>query len=97
MSDVTSTQTILHAERVSNISADEAAILLHTEIERSLAPVESFGSEDWTQTTACTALTVRDILAHQAVGYASDSSYKEMIHQYMRIPQKSQLPEDAIN
>jgi uncharacterized protein (TIGR03083 family) len=97
MSTLTSTQTIFPAEQVPYITADEAIVLLRTELERFLALMESLDAEDWNKPTACTVWTVRDILAHQAGGYASGSSYKEMIHQYMRIPKKGQLPEDAVN
>jgi uncharacterized protein (TIGR03083 family) len=37
------------------------------------------------------------MLAHQAGGYASGTSYKEMIRQYTSKPKPGQLPEDAIN
>jgi uncharacterized protein (TIGR03083 family) len=37
------------------------------------------------------------MLAHQAGGYASGASYKELFHQLSKIPKPGQLPEDAIN
>ncbi|MBW6472327.1 MAG: maleylpyruvate isomerase family mycothiol-dependent enzyme [Anaerolineaceae bacterium] len=47
--------------------------------------------------TACTAWTVKDMLAHQAGGYASGASYREMIRQYSARVKPGQLPEDAVN
>jgi uncharacterized protein (TIGR03083 family) len=79
------------------VTADEAAVLIHTELERFLALVETLIPEDWSKPTACTAWSVRDILAHQAGGYASGTSYREMIHQYSHLPKSGQLPEDATN
>lgn len=67
------------------------------ELERFIGLVETLRLEDWARPTACTAWTVRDILAHQAGGYASGTGYKEMIRQYSHMPKSGQLPEDAIN
>jgi uncharacterized protein (TIGR03083 family) len=82
---------------VPYLTADEAYALLETELERFLALVETLGPNDWSKPTACTAWDVRDILAHQAGGYASGTSYREMIRQYTALSKKGQLPEDAIN
>lgn len=92
-----SSQTVLDAVRVPYITADEAHTLMRTELERFTALVETLGPDDWGEPTACTAWTVRDMLAHQAGGYASGTGYKEMFRQYSATPQKGQLPEDAIN
>ncbi len=85
------------AIRVPYLTADEAYTLLETALERFLALVESLGPDDWNKPTACSEWNVRDILAHQAGGYASGTSYREMIRQYTSLPGKGQLPEDAIN
>ncbi|HWQ13143.1 MAG TPA: maleylpyruvate isomerase family mycothiol-dependent enzyme [Roseiflexaceae bacterium] len=85
------------AARIPYVTADEAYTLLRTELERLLALAEALSPADWTRPTACTAWTVRDILAHQAGSYASGTSYREMIRQYRARPRPGQLPEDAVN
>lgn len=92
-----SSPTSLEAVQVPYVSADEAYLLMQTELERFLALLETLGAGDWDKPTACTAWNVRDMLAHQAGGYASGTGYREMIHQYSARPQNGQLPEDAIN
>jgi len=94
---ITSPQTIFDVVGIPYVTPDEAATLLRTEMQRFLMLLESLAPEDWNKPTACTAWSVRDILAHQAGGYASGTGYKEMIHQYISIPKNGQLPEDAIN
>ncbi len=90
-------QPVFNAMRVPYITAEEAHTLLRTELERFVALVETLEPDDWRQPTACTAWTVRDMVAHQAGGYASGTSYKEMIRQYSVRPKRGQLPEDAVN
>lgn len=97
MAALNSLPLILNTTNISYTSADEAYGLLITELERFIGLVETLGPEDWGKPTACTAWTVRDILAHQAGGYASGTSYREMIHQYSHLPKSDQLPEDATN
>lgn len=92
-----SSQTVLDAVRVPYLTADEAYTLMRTELERLMALLETLSTDDWNKPTACTAWTVRDMLAHQAGGYASGTGYKEMFRQYSALPKKGQLPEDAIN
>jgi uncharacterized protein (TIGR03083 family) len=94
---LTYSETVLDAVSVPYVTANEAHTLLRTELERFLALAGALGPDDWGKPTACTAWTVRDMLAHQAGGYASGTSYKEMIHQYSTRPKPGQLPEDAIN
>jgi len=88
---------ILKTTNIPYITADEAYRLILAEQERFIGLVKTLGPEDWGRPTACTAWTVRDILAHQAGGYASGSGYREMIHQYSHLPKSGQLPEDATN
>lgn len=88
---------ILEAARIPYVTAVEAHTLLRTELERLLALAERLDTVDWTKPTACALWTVRDMLAHQAGGYASGTGYGELIHQYGSIPRPGQLPEDAIN
>jgi len=97
MNAVLSPSTIANAESISYTHADEAHRLLTTALSRFLNLLESLHSDDWFKPTACTAWNVRDMLAHQAGGYASGTSYKEIIRQYTSKPQPGQLPEDAIN
>lgn len=96
MAALTSSQTALDAAHTPYVTADEAYALMHTELERFTALVETLAPDDWGKPTACTAWTVRDILAHQAGGYASGTGYKEMFRQYSVMPKKGQLFEDAI-
>lgn len=90
-------QAARDAVHVPYLTDDEAYTLLRTELERFLALVETLGPDDWGKPTACTAWNVRDMLAHQAGGYASGTGYLEMIRQYTARAKKGQLPEDAIN
>jgi uncharacterized protein (TIGR03083 family) len=90
-------QTVRETVRVPYPTAEEAYALLETALERLLALVETLGPDDWTKPTACTAWNVQQMLAHQAGGYASGTSYREMFRQYTALPKKGQLPEDAIN
>lgn len=86
------------AENISSVhAADEASRLLTTAFGRFMRLLESLTPEDWPKPTACTAWDVHDIVAHQAGGYASATSYKEMFRQYIRMLKPGQLPEDAIN
>jgi uncharacterized protein (TIGR03083 family) len=97
MAALASSQTVREAARVPYVTAEEAYTLMRVELERFLALVETLAPDDWGKPTACTAWTVRDMLAHQAGGYASGTGYREMIRQYSARPKKGQLPEDAIN
>lgn len=92
-----SPSSTVHAESIRPVTADEAHVLLRTELERLLALIENLDQDDWSKPTACTAWSVRDILAHQAGGYASGSSYREMIRQYSVMLKFGRLPEDDIN
>ena len=89
--------TVLESVQVPYVTADEAQALMRVALERFLVLVETLTPDDWDKPTACTAWTVRDMLAHQAGGYASGTGYREMIRQYSTRPKKGQLPEDAIN
>lgn len=97
MAAITSFPTVLEAVQVPYVTAAEAYTLMHVALERFLALVETLAPGDWSKPTACTAWTVRDIVAHQAGGYASGTGYREMFRQYGRFPKKGQLPEDAVN
>ena len=97
MTTPNSHHTVLEAKSIPYVTADEAFGLLQTELERSLALLEKLEPDDWAKPTACTLWNVRDMVAHQAGGYASGTSYREMIRQYTAMPKKGQLPEDAIN
>lgn len=89
--------SVLAAEDIQEVTADEAYSLMQTQLEQFLALLKTINSDDWNKPTACTLWNVRDILAHQVGGYASGVGYKEMIRQYARFPKPGQLPEDAIN
>ena len=97
MNAVLSPSTIANAEAIPYTHADEAHRLLTTALSRFLTLIESLHADDWSKPTACTAWNVHDMVAHQAGGYASGTSYKEMIRQYTSKPKPGQLPEDAIN
>ena len=64
-----------NALEIPYTTAAEAYTLLQVELERFLALLEKLEADDWNKPTACTAWTVRDMLAHQAGGYASGSGY----------------------
>lgn len=78
-------------------TADEAYGLLTVAFQRLLDLLDGLAPEDWSKPTACTAWDVRQMVAHQAGGYASGTGYGEMIRQYLTPPRKGELPEDAIN
>lgn len=83
---------------IAYVNAAEAEALLRTELDRFLALVGTLGPDEWDKPTACTAWSVRDILAHQAGSYASATGYVEMIRQLVfSKPKSGQLPEDALN
>lgn len=90
-------QTVLDALRIPYVTADEAYGLLQIELDRFLALLDTLEPDDWTQPTACTQWNVRDMVAHQAGGYASGTGYKEMIRQYSTARKRGRLPEDEIN
>ncbi|MFZ5877826.1 MAG: maleylpyruvate isomerase family mycothiol-dependent enzyme [Chloroflexota bacterium] len=87
----------VQADSIPYTHADEAHRLMTTALSRFLTLIESLHADDWSKPTACTAWNVHDMVAHQAGGYASGTSYREMIRQYTSKPQPGQLPEDAIN
>jgi uncharacterized protein (TIGR03083 family) len=89
--------TFNDARSIAPVTADEAYALLQTALERFLSLVETLGPDDWARPTACSAWNVRDILAHQAGGYAGGAGYIELIRQTSRLPKSGQLIEDAIN
>ena len=97
MNAVISPSTIASAESIPYTNADEAHRLMTTALSRFLTLIDSLHADDWSKPTACTAWNVHDMVAHQAGGYASGTSYKEMIRQYTSKPKPGQLPEDAIN
>ena len=94
---LTSTPTISDAVSIPYVTADEAFHLLQFELGRFLELVENLGPEDWSKPTACTEWEVREMVAHQAGGYASGTGYKEMFRQGKHRPKPGQLIEDAIN
>ncbi|HSM25932.1 MAG TPA: maleylpyruvate isomerase family mycothiol-dependent enzyme [Anaerolineaceae bacterium] len=93
----TNIQTTPNALDIPDVTADEAYKLLETEFDRFNKLLEKIKEDDWQKPTACTAWNVKDMLAHQAGGYASGTGYREMIRQYTSRPKPGQLPEDAIN
>lgn len=97
MSVLTKQSDLPLASEVPYVTADEAEQLMLVEIERFLALMENLEPEDWEKPTACSAWNVRDILAHQAGGYAGGASLREMIRQGSQKPGPGELPEDAVN
>ena len=85
------------AAEVPYVTAEEAEQLMLVEIERFLNLMESLEPGDWAKPTACTDWNVRDILAHQAGGYAGGASLREMLRQGRQKPGPGELPEDAVN
>jgi uncharacterized protein (TIGR03083 family) len=97
MTIAASLSNVSDAGQIPYITADESFTLMQISFERFMTLIESLSPEDWNKPTACTAWNVHDMVAHQAGGYASGTSYKEMIRQYTSKPKPGQLPEDAIN
>ena len=94
---ISTPQSLFNAAEIAYPTADEAHSLMQTEVERLLKLVEGLEPDDWSKPTACSEWNVRDILAHQAGGYAGGSSYGELIRQVRNRPEPGQLMEDAIN
>ena len=97
MTALSLSQTVARAENISTVNADEAQRLTTEAFDRLLQLLASLHPDDWSKPTACTAWDVKDMVAHQAGGYLSGVSYREMFRQYTQIPKRGQLPEDAIN
>lgn len=97
METVVSPSVYHDAVNIAYVTADEAHRLMQTELERFLPLMEELAPDDWGKPTACSEWNVRDILAHQAGGYAGGTGYKEMIRQIKNKPKPGQLPEDALN
>ncbi len=97
MTTVLSPSTNAHADAIARIHAEEAHHLLTEAFNRFITLIESLHAEEWSRPTACTAWDVHDMVAHQAGGYASGTSYREMFRQYSQQPKKGQLPEDVVN
>lgn len=93
----TNIQSIPNALHIPYVTADEAYRLLEREFARFSQLLDKLTDDDWHKPTACTAWNVKDMLAHQAGGYASGTGYREMIRQYTSRPKPGQLPEDAVN
>ena len=97
MVPISSSFTVRTANTIPYVAPDEAYSLLKVQLDRLLALLETLSPEDWSKPTACTMWNVRDMVAHQAGGYASGTGYREMIRQYSSPPRRGQLPEDAVN
>lgn len=95
---VETSQPISLAIEIPYVTQDEAYRLMSVELERFLALIDTLEASDWDKPTPCTAWSVRDILAHQAGGFASGTGYGELFRQLLKaMPKPGQLPEDAIN
>lgn len=88
---------LIEAAQIPYPNAEEAYQLLQVAFQRLLDLLEQLKAADWSKPTACTAWNVREMVAHQAGGYASGTGYGEMLRQYLMPPRKGELPEDAIN
>jgi len=97
MTAALSSLTVARAESIPYTQADEAHRLMTEAFARLMSLLASLHADDWSKPTACTEWDVHDMVAHQAGGYLSGVSLREMMRQYMRIPKNGQLPEDAIN
>lgn len=97
MTTVQSDRAAIEALDIPYPTADEAYSLLTVAFQRFLELLESLQADDWALPTACTAWNVRQMVTHQAGGYASGTGYGEMIRQYTALPRKGELIEDAIN
>ncbi len=86
-----------NADTIPYTAAAEAHQLLTAELQNFIGLMETLQPADWSQPTMCTEWDVRDILAHQAGGYAAGAGYLELLRQFRRLPSDGQLPEDATN
>ena len=89
--------TTIDAAQIPYPDADEAHRLLQVSFDRLMKLLENLKEDEWHLPTACTAWDVRQMVAHQAGGYASGTGYGEMFRQYLTPPRKGELPEDAVN
>jgi uncharacterized protein (TIGR03083 family) len=97
MSAASTSPQVVSAESIPYTNAQEAESLLTTAFDRFINLIESLAPADWSKPTPCTDWDVHDMVAHQAGGYRSGISYREIMRQYVRMPKRGQLPEDAIN
>ncbi len=97
MITISSSHEVQPTANIPYVTAGEAYSLLNYQFNQFLNQVKSLEPSDWSLPTACNLWNVRDILAHQAGGYASGVSYREFIRQSLAIRSLKQLPEDAIN
>lgn len=97
MSSNTTIKTVIRSSSSARLTADEAHKLIQTQLQRLIHLLEALNPEDWSKPTACTLWSVKDMVAHQAGGYASGTSYREMLRQYRVMLKPGGLPEDAIN
>lgn len=97
MTAIHSRTDIAAAEAIPYTHAEEAHRLMTDSFARFMDLIESLHPDDWSRPTPCTEWDVHDMVAHQAGGYLSGVSYREMLRQYSVPPKAGQLPEDAIN
>ncbi|MCP4141724.1 MAG: maleylpyruvate isomerase family mycothiol-dependent enzyme [Chloroflexi bacterium] len=93
----TTSSKLFNAADINTVTNDEAYDLMKTALDRLIALVEILETDDWNKPTACVEWTIRDMIAHQAGGFASGTGYGEMFRQALRLPKPGQLIEDAIN
>lgn len=91
--------TITHTGGLQPMSSEEARGIVAEELRRFVALCRSLAEEDWHQPTACTAWSVRDIVAHQAGSWASYARWGEFFRQLVFNPYVLQAdnPVDGVN
>ena len=85
--------------------AAQIAAIVHAEVrplasalfDRFLALLESLTPEEWQAPTYCTEWTVRDIVAHEAGGYESGTSFGAFRRTWLRLPERGRPIVDTIN
>ncbi len=65
--------------------------------DRFLTLLESLTPEEWQAPTYCTEWTVRDIVAHEAGGYESGTSFGAFRRTWLRLPERGRELVDTIN
>lgn len=90
-------QSLMNASDIPHVNEQEAYALLTNEFKRFSQLLDKLSAEDWDKPTACTDWNVKEILAHQAGGFASGTGYREFIRQASTKKKPGQLIEDAIN
>ncbi len=85
------------ASRIPAIVHAEVKPLATALFARFMTLLESLDPEEWQAPTYCTEWTVRDIVAHEAGGYESGTSFAAFRRTWFRLPERGRPLVDTIN